>query len=237
MKNCIILDDEQHSIDILSEYIQKTPNLLLLNAFKNPLDALPLLQTERIDIAFVDVQMPNLTGLQFLKLLDKATQVVLCTAYTEYAVDGFEHNVADYLLKPISFERFLRAIQKIDSKTTEIAPGLAPEKDGEYLFIKAEAKGKFTKINLNDICYIEALGNYQRIQLTDSQIVCPLKMKTIEEQLMPFGFLRVHKSYVVPFKKINQIEGNKLRIDRFEVPIGEAYKETLFESLRTRMLE
>jgi DNA-binding LytR/AlgR family response regulator len=237
MKKCLVLDDEQHSIDILRDYIGKTPNLSLLNAFKNPIDAIPLIQTEVIDIAFIDVQMPNLTGLQFLKLLNKSTKVVLCTAYSEYAIDGYELNVIDYLLKPISFERFLRSIQKIEENKPPITQNQKSETEDDYIFVKAESKGKFIKVNLTDIFFIEGLGNYQKIQLADNQIVCQLKMKNLEEQLAPYGFTRVHKSYLVPIRKINQIEGNKLRIAQFEVPIGDNFKEGLFEILREKMLD
>jgi DNA-binding LytR/AlgR family response regulator len=237
MKKCLVLDDEQHSIDILRDYIEKTPNLSLLSALKNPIDAIPLIQTETIDIAFIDVQMPNLTGLQFLKLLNKSTKVVLCTAYSEYAIDGFELNVVDYLLKPISFERFLRSIQKIEENNPAITQITKPDVEDDYIFVKAESKGKFIKVNLKDIFFIEGLGNYQKIQLADNQLVCQLTMKNLEEQLVSYGFIRVHKSYLVPIRKINQIEGNKLQIGKFEVPIGDSFKDGLFKILKEKMLE
>jgi DNA-binding LytR/AlgR family response regulator len=237
MKKCLVLDDEQHSIDILRDYIEKTPNLSLLSALKNPIDAIPLIQTETIDIAFIDVQMPNLTGLQFLKLLNKSTKVVLCTAYSEYAIDGFELNVVDYLLKPISFERFLRSIQKIEENNPAITQITKPDVEDDYIFVKAESKGKFIKVNLKDIFFIEGLGNYQKIQLADNQLVCQLTMKNLEEQLVSYGFTRVHKSYLVPIRKINQIEGNKLQIGKFEVPIGDSFKDGLFKILKEKMLE
>lgn len=236
-KRCLVLDDEQHSVNILTEYIEKTPNLSLIVALKNPIDAIPLIQTEQIDIAFIDVQMPNLTGLQFLKLLNKNTKVVLCTAYSEYAIDGYELNVTDYLLKPISFDRFLRSIQKIEENLPSITQNKATEKDDDYIFVKAESKGKFIKINLKDILFIEGLGNYQKIQMIDSQVVCQLKMKNIEEQLAIYGFVRVHKSFLVPLHKINQIEGNKIQIGLQKIPIGDNFKEELFEVLKSKILE
>ncbi|MDZ7935749.1 MAG: LytTR family DNA-binding domain-containing protein [Emticicia sp.] len=236
MKKCLVLDDEQHSIDILTDYVEKTPNLNLLAAFKNPIDAIALIQTETIDIAFIDVQMPNLTGLQFLKLLDKETKVVLCTAYSEYAIDGYELNVVDYLLKPISFDRFLRAVKKIEENSQPIIQNNASKTEDEYIFVKAESKGKFIKINLRDILFIEGLGNYQKIQTTDSQIVCQLKMKTLEDQLSTGGFVRVHKSFLVPINKISQIEGNKITIGKHQIPIGENFKEELFMTLKDKIM-
>jgi DNA-binding LytR/AlgR family response regulator len=236
IKKCLVLDDEQHSINILTDYIDKMPHLSLLKAFKNPIEAISLIQTETIDIAFIDVQMPNLTGLQFIKLLNKNTKVILCTAYSEYAIDGFELNVIDYLLKPISFERFLRSIQKIEEKQPSPITLKAIDNEEEYIFVKAESKGKFIKVNLKDILFIEGLGNYQKIQTIDNQIVCSLKMKTLEEQLSNWGFLRTHKSYLVSASKINQIDGNKIQIGTHQIPIGENFKEELFLALKDKIL-
>ncbi len=236
IKNCIVLDDEQHSIDILTDYIAKTPNLNLIGAYKNPIDALQIIQTKEIDIAFLDVQMPNISGLQFTKLLNKNTKVVLCTAYATYAIDGYELNVLDYLLKPISYDRFLKSILKISENIGQNIQTKAPDFDNEFIFVKADAKGKFIKVKLNDICYIEGLGNYQKIKLADTQIVCQLKMKNLEEQLSQYDFVRVHKSFLVPVNKINQIEGNKILIGLDKIPIGESFKEELFEKLKGRIL-
>lgn len=236
IKKCLVLDDEQHAVDILTDYISKTPTLGLLKALKNPIEAISLIQSEDIDIAFIDVQMPNLNGLQFLKLLKKTTKVVLCTAYSEYAIDGFELNVVDYLLKPISFERFLRSVQKIEESTNDGGASKATELGEEYIFVKADVKGKYIKVFLKDIRFIEGLGNYQKIQLVSGQIVCLLKMKSLEEQLGPFGFLRVHKSFLVPFQQISQIEGNKIHIDGFRIPIGDIFKEEVLARLNQKML-
>ncbi len=236
IKKCLVLDDEQHALDILTDYISKTPSLSLLRAYKNPIEAISLIQTEDIDIAFIDVQMPNLNGLQFLKLLKKSTKVVLCTAYSEYAIDGFELNVVDYLLKPISFERFLRSVQKIDEFTPQAGLLRVADIGDEYIFVKADVKGKYIKVCLKDIRFIEGLGNYQKIQLSGSQIVCQLKMKNLEEQLGPFGFLRVHKSFLVPFRHISQIEGNKIHIDAFRIPIGDIFKEEVLAKLNEKIL-
>jgi DNA-binding LytR/AlgR family response regulator len=237
LKNCIVLDDEQHSIEILSEYIEKSPNLNLLKAFKNPLDAISFIQSNEIDIAFIDVQMPNLTGLEFLKLLKPSTKVILCTAYSEYAIEGFELNVVDYLLKPISFERFLRSIQKLSNVNTQPVITNTNNSTAEFIFVKTEAKGKLIKVMLNNILFIEGLGNYQKIKTIDSVIICQLKMKTIEEQLGQHGFVRVHKSFLVPIDKISQIEGNKISIGNDKIPIGESFKADLFEILKGKILD
>jgi two-component system, LytTR family, response regulator len=236
LKQCLVLDDEQHSIDILTDHIQKTPNLSLLAALKNPIEAIPLIESETIDIAFIDVQMPNLTGLQFLKLLKSSTKVILCTAYSEYAIDGFELNVADYLLKPISFERFIRSVQKIDSNYKNTAHEPQKNSNEEYIFVKADAKGKFIKVNIRDILYIEGLGNYQKIQTAEQQIVTQLKMKTLEEQLAEYGFIRIHKSFIIQKANIKQIEGNMVHVGTFKIPIGEHFKEELFGSLKGKIM-
>jgi DNA-binding LytR/AlgR family response regulator len=232
MKNCIVLDDEQHCIDTLTEYIENTPNLKLLKSFKNPLEAIPFLQNEKIDIAFIDVQMPNLTGLQFLKLLDKNTKVVLCTAYSEYAIDGFELDVADYLLKPISFERFLRAVKKVEENTITPKENLSDE----FIYVKTDSKQKFTKINLKEILFIGGYGNYQKIQTTEKLIVTQLKLKDLEEQLAPFGFMRVHKSYLVSIDKIEHFATNKIYIQNHQIPIGDSFKVEVFQKLEEKML-
>jgi two-component system, LytTR family, response regulator len=234
MKNCIVLDDEQHCIETLTEYIENTPNLKLLKSFKNPLDAIPFIQSERIDIAFIDVQMPNLTGLQFLKLLDKNTKKVLCTAYSEYAIDGFELAVTDYLLKPISFERFLRAINRVEENT--LPTKNKEELANEFIYVKADSKQKFTKINLSEILFISGYGNYQKIQTTDKQIVTNLKLKDLEVQLFPFGFIRVHKSFLVSISKIEHFDKNKITIQNHQIPIGEGFKNEVIQELGKSIL-
>ncbi len=236
IRKCIVLDDEQHSVDILTDYIEKTPNLDMIASFKNPIDAIPLIHSQTIDIAFIDVQMPNLTGLQFLKLLNSNTKVILCTAYSEYAIDGYELNVIDYLLKPISFDRFLRSIQKSEMNSPAIAQNKGTESEDEYIFVKAEAKGKYIKINLKDILFIEGLGNYQKIQTTDNQVVCQLKMRNLEEQLAAYNFKRIHKSFLVPLHKINLIEGNKVHINQHKIPIGDNFKDELFFSIKGKLM-
>ncbi len=233
INKCLILDDEQHSINILTDYIEKTPNLMLLKAFKNPIDAIAIIKEEKIDVAFIDVQMPNLTGLQYLKLLNPETKVILCTAYSEYAIDGYELNVIDYLLKPISFERFLRSISKIETKETIISQ----QSNDEFIFVKTETKGKLLKINLKDILFIEGLGNYQKIKTVDNQtIVCQLKMKDLEVQLQPYGFVRIHKSFMIALNQIANIDGNKIQIANHKIPIGDSYKEELLNILKGKTL-
>jgi DNA-binding LytR/AlgR family response regulator len=234
MKKCIILDDEQHCIDTLTEYISNTPNLQLLKAFTNPLEAIPFTQNQKIDIAFLDVQMPDLSGLQFLKLLGKDTKVILCTAYSEYAIDGFELEVTDYLLKPVSFERYLRAIQKTEDKTQKTIEIKTNEE--EYIFVKADSKLKFTKIKLNDILFIEGYGNYQKIQTIDNQVISNLKLMDLENQLKPAGFMRIHKSFIVNISKICHFETGKLQLGKYEIPIGERFKVIVLESLKDKIL-
>lgn len=236
MKHCLVLDDEQHSIDILTDYIGKIPSLRLIGAFKNPIEAISLIHQETIDIAFIDVQMPNLTGLQFLKLLKEHTKVVLCTAYAEYAVDGFDLNVSDYLLKPISLERFLQCVRKIDHQPTATPVAPADDTEGQYIFVKTEFKGNYLKVNLNDILFIEGLGNYLKIQLPDKQIVCQLTMKSLEEQLEDHGFMRVHKSYLVAKNKITQVQGNSIHIQKSVIPVGENYRNILLSFIHDRMV-
>lgn len=235
--NCIIVDDEQHSIDILSDYIEKTPKLVLKASYKNPIDALQYIQSENIDLAFLDVQMPNLTGIQFSKLLNKNTKIILCTAYSEYALEGFDLNIVDYLLKPIAFERYLQAVNKLLSINNYQVSKSSEDTHDEFIFVKADLKGKYIKINLCDILFIEGLGNYQKIFTNNGQIITQLKLKSIEKQLKPFGFLRVHKSFLVPIKKIENIEGHKIQIGNHRIPLGDMYKESFFNAITDKMIE
>ena len=237
MKNCLVLDDEQHAIDILSEYISKVASLRLISALKNPIDAIGLIQRETIDVAFIDVQMPNLTGLQFLKLLNAQTRVVLCTAYTEYAVDGFDLNVVDYLLKPISLERFLQCVRKLDGRTAPTTTrSRTDDLENNFIFVKTESKGNYVKIDLNEILFVEGLGNYLKIQLPDKQIVCQLTMKSLEDQLEEYGFMRVHKSYLVAKNKITQVQGNSIHIHKSQIPVGENYRDLVSSFLKERTI-
>jgi two-component system, LytTR family, response regulator len=240
MINCLIVDDEQHAIDILVHYVSQTPFLHLVASTTNPMEALQLVNSQKIDLLFLDIQMPELTGIDFIKAIQGKAAVILTTAYSEFALESYELNVVDYLLKPIRFPRFLQAVQKVanENHEGEEATDTTEIKD-DYIFVKTESKGKLLKINLNEIDYIEGMKNYVAIYCNGKKTLVYTSMKELEERLPHKSFLRVHKSYIIPIAKITGIEGNLLRLKNVvaEVQIGESYKADLMDIIRNKMIQ
>ena len=237
MINCIIVDDEQHAIDILEHYVKQTPYLNLVGSTTNPLEGLNLVATEKVDLVFLDVQMPELTGIDFIKTLNGKAKVILTTAYSEFALEGYELDVVDYLLKPIRLQRFLQAVQKAMALMKDSEP-LTSEADEDYIFVKTESKGKLLKIDLNDIDYIEGMKNYVAIHRGKQKTLVYTSMKDLEEKLPSKKFIRVQKSFIIPVTKITGIEGNILRLKDVsaEITIGESYKADLMEMIKNKTL-
>lgn len=240
---CIIVDDEQGAIDILTHYIAKTPFLELVGGFLGPLDALDTVYATNIDLIFLDIHMPELSGLDFIKLVKGRGKVILTTAYDQYALAGYEHNIVDYLLKPIPFERFLNAVQKVvDASPQHNATEAMPQHNqtlenqaDDHVFVKAD--GKVQKVMFRDINYIEGLGNYVTIHTTNGKIVTLLTMKEVEERLPEKSFMRVHRSFIVSLGKVQFIEGNQIFVDKkIAVPLGETFREVFFKALEEKML-
>jgi DNA-binding LytR/AlgR family response regulator len=235
MISCLVVDDEQSAVDLLCAFIRKTPFLTLAGATTNPLEALNLLQAQPVDLLFLDIHMPQLSGLDLMRLLPGRTRVVLTTAYSEFAVQGFELEALDYLLKPIAFERFLKAAQKARPATAPL-PVTAPETatPADYIFVKTESKGKMTKVDFADIVYVEGLKNYVSIQTLDDRVVTLLNIKDLEERLPARHFMRVHKSYIVSLDKIRALDGNQIFLKGMNtfVPLGDTYRAAFFEALQ-----
>jgi len=238
MTNCLIVDDEQHAIDILVHYVSQTPFLHLAATTTNPIEALQIFNTQKIDLIFLDIQMPELTGIDFIKAIQGKADVILTTAYSEFALESYELNVVDYLLKPIRFPRFLQAVQKVTNAETEEAADTTEIED-DYIFVKTESKGKLLKITLNEIDYIEGMKNYVAIYCAGKKTLVYTSMKELEERLPHKSFIRVHKSFIIPIAKITGIEGNLLRLKNVtaEVQIGESYKNDLMEIIRNKMIQ
>lgn len=239
MINCIIVDDEQHAIDILVHYVKQTPHLHLVASFTNPIEALQLLGKQKIDLVFLDIQMPELSGIDFIKAIHGKSKVILTTAYSEFALEGYELYVVDYLMKPVRLPRFLAAVQKA---VQQINAGneTAPEtKEDDYIFVKTESKGKLLKINLADIDFIESMKNYVAIHRANQKTLVYTSMKELEERLPKKQFIRVHKSFIIPIARITGIEGNLLRLKNVtaEILIGENYKAELMEIIRGKMIQ
>lgn len=236
MINCIIVDDEQHAIDILEHYVKQTPQLNLVGTTTNPIEALQMVSQKGAELVFLDIQMPELSGIDFIKALNGKVKVILTTAYSEFALESYELDVVDYLLKPIRLPRFLQAVQKVatEPKTEE-----GREDSDDYIFVKTESKGKLLKINLADIDYIEGMKNYVAIHCSSKKTLVYTSMKELEERLPHKQFMRVHKSFIIPVTKITGIEGNRLFLKGVtaEILIGENYKPELMELIRNKMIQ
>ncbi len=239
MNNCIIVDDEQHAIDILVHYVKQTPHLHLVASFTNPIEALQLLGQQKIDLVFLDIQMPELSGIDFIKAINGKSRVILTTAYSEFALEGYELYVVDYLMKPIRLPRFLAAVQKAVQQINtgnEIQPETSED---DYIFVKTESKGKLLKINLADIDFIESMKNYMVIHREGQKTFVYTSLKELEEHLPKKQFIRVHKSFIIPISRITGIEGNLVRLKNVttEIVIGENYKPELMEIIRGKMIQ
>jgi DNA-binding LytR/AlgR family response regulator len=232
-----VLDDEPLATDILADYVRKVPSLDLIAVCNHAVEALVLIQQDKIDLAFVDIQMPDLTGLQFLRVVNGKCKAILTTAYQEYAMDGYEYDVIDYLLKPISFDRFLLAVQKAHERFQPTTNGVQLPVDvlslgngtdlpirpsvPEFIFVKTEYK--IIRIDLADILFIEGLKDYVSINVRAERILTLQTMKKMEEILPMQRFMRVHKSYIVAMDKIESIERQRIFIGKHVIPVGESY--------------
>jgi len=237
MTTCIIIDDEQHAIDVLTHYVNRVPSLEIVASFTNPLKALQILNERSADLLFLDIQMPEISGLDLIRAIGGRSKVILTSAYSEFVSDGFELEVTDYLLKPVSFPRFLKAVQRV--ATTP--PGTPAEDDlaGDYFFVKTELKGKMLKINFKDIDYIEGMKNYVAIHHDGTKTLAYLNMKDLEDRLPTRYFMRIHRSYIIALEKIVAIEGNTVLL--YKVPegilLGETYKASFLERMKGKMMQ
>jgi DNA-binding LytR/AlgR family response regulator len=236
MLTCIIIDDEQHAIDLLKSYIEKVSFLELKGTFNNPLSAIP--QTD-VDIIFIDMQMPQLSGMDFIKLVHGKAKIIVTSAFKEYALESFEYEVLDYLLKPISFDRFLKAVQKAMNQLTFVEEDIqAPRPQKNYIVVKTDAKNKLQKIELDEIVYIEGMKNYVTIHKEQQQVMTLLNMKDLDSSLPKDQFIRVHKSYIISIERIKIIEGNQIFLKNVKesIPLSETYKTAFFDLLKQRII-
>lgn len=244
-RTCIIVDDEPLARNLLSEYVKKVPELELLKAFGNPLEALNFLRENKVDILFLDIQMPELTGMALLKILQNKPAVILTTAYSQYAIESYELNVTDYLLKPITFERFLKAVEKAnqhlessvkttEEKTSTTLPEDTTEESSVPTFIFVKDGRKLVKVNLADIQYIEGMKDYVRIHTPDRKITSLQRMKSLEEELPPKQFIRIHHSYIVGVAWIDEIERERIFIGRNIIPVSDTYRKPFQEFIENQ---
>jgi DNA-binding LytR/AlgR family response regulator len=225
---CLIIDDKPLAVDLLADYTSKIPFLELKATTNNPVEGLEILKSKFIDLVFLDIQMPQLNGLEFITAAPADLKVILTTAYSDYAIQGYEHDVVDYLLKPISFERFYRAATKALKAHEKTAAASPPN----YFFVKCESK--LQKVNFADIIYVQGLQNYVVIHTSHERIMSLQPLKRTEEQLPTASFVRVHKSYIVSVNAIKFIGLSKIHLAFPDVviPVGETYKDVVRDLMR-----
>ncbi|WP_347218205.1 LytTR family DNA-binding domain-containing protein [Chryseobacterium sp.] len=219
---CIIVDDEPLAISLLEQYVQKIPFLELVFSTENPIEALEYIQNNDSDLIFLDIQMPELTGINFMKIVGAKQKYILTTAYSEYALEGYEHNIVDYLLKPISFERFLKSAMKAQER-------FSFQEEDAHFFVKSS--GQQHRINFNEILYIESIKDYVNIRTVREEYIVLDTLKSMENQLSE-RFVRIHKSFIINLDKIKSIGAKKLMLSEQEIPIGDSYRASLLERLK-----
>ena len=225
--SCLIVDDEPLSQDVIRDFVKEIPWLTLKGVCFNALEAMEKLHEEKVDLIFLDINMPKLSGIKFAKSLDRSPLIIFTTAYPEYAVEGFEVDAVDYLVKPIAFERFLKAVNKAREQVDRKHP-LVQETGVGFLVLKSDKK--IYKINQGDILYIQSWGDYIKVFTKGHVIIAAETMKNLESNLGS-QFIRIHKSYIVSTQSIKFIEGNQVKIGDQFLPIGLTYKDQLMERL------
>jgi len=222
---CLIVEDEPPAQEIMLTYVQDCTRLELAGVCADAFAASGMLQQEKIDLLFLDINLPRLSGLSFLKTLSRPPMVIFTTAYPEYAVEGFETDAVDYLVKPFSFDRFLKAVNKAFEKQAAANYRETSEKENSRNFILLRADKKMFKVNFTDFLYIEAIGDYLKVVLSGRQLIIHETIKGFIDQLPSDQFIRVHKSFIISTNRINYIEGNQIQIGDKLIPIGRSFKE------------
>ena len=228
MNRYIIIDDEPLAHEIIEQYCGMLPHLKLVKNCYNAVEAIQFLNEKTVDFMFLDIHMPELNGLDFLRTLTNPPKIIVTTAYKEYAIEGFELNVSDYLLKPFSFDRLMKAINKViinDTSTTNNKVVEVVESEKQKFFVKGDKKHYY--IDARDLLFIEAYRNYTKLFLKDEMIISNEKISYYEEFLKSKNFIRTHKSFIVALDKIKLIEGNRIQIEKHSIPIGLTYKSTI----------
>ncbi len=237
--NCIAIDDEPLALEIIKEYCTKVPFLNLMHTFDNAIECLGFLRKNHVDLIFLDIQMEDLTGIQLLRAIQHPPMVIFTTAYDHYALEGFELDGLDYMLKPISFERFMKGVDKAldrmrgqPNHTTQVDENNTTENRDGYFFVKTETR--IERIGFNEVLFVEGRGDYWRIVTPTRKIMSLLNFKKLEEMLPAARFVRVHKSYVVSLEKIDSVERNRIFIGTHVIPVSDTYHKQFFELIERR---
>lgn len=231
---CIVVDDEALARKLLEKYISQIPNLELVATCKNPMEAAAVLQRESIDVMFLDIQMPQITGISFLKSLNQKPLVVFTTAYKQYALEGYALDIVDYLLKPFSFERFFQAVNKVSERLQSSSSTIGKQEITEnnikdYILVKSEHR--VHRIKFSEIDYIESMQAYVAFHINGKRILSLNTMKKLEVQLPKNQFIRIHKSYIAAIDKVELLEGNQVVIGKTKLPIGASYRERVMKGI------
>jgi two-component system LytT family response regulator len=232
---CIAIDDEPLALEIITAYIEKVPFLNLLKTFDNAIDSIDFIKKNKVDLMFLDIQMESLSGIQLIHALKERPAVIFTTAYDRYAVEGFELDAADYLLKPISFERFVKSVDKVYNKIISHRNGQESQElqgreiTDDFIFVKTE--NRLQKVALSEILFIEGQGDYLKVVTTNARIMTLQNFRKFEETLPPENFIRVHKSYLVAMNKIESISRNRIKIGNTLIPVSDTYKDAFYEAV------
>lgn len=219
----MVVDDEPLALQLLCEYVKKTPGLELMHQTTNAIEALEWVQQGKVELVFLDIQMPELTGIQFMKIIKNKCRVILTTAYSEYAMDGYEHDVVDYLLKPITYDRFVVAVNKARDRIRDAVKMIATEQLSTHIFIKTEYR--IQKVDFDDIYYLEGMRDYIAFHTRQGKIMTLQSMKQFEEILPATLFARIHRSYMIAVNKIQFLEKNRVIVNGQYLPIGDGFRD------------
>jgi len=232
---CIIIDDEEMAIKVIANHLELIPDFDIIGQFSNPVEAFQVLDSRRVDVMFLDIQMPEIIGTSMLQMMKHPPLTVFTTAYREYALDGYELDVVDYLMKPIGFQRFLQTISKIRERSKVFDKEMSTDlqKDNEYLFIRSDRS--FQKVRFDEILHIEAIRNHIKVVTDETTHMSIMPISEVEEKL-PDSFVRVHRSFIVNAQKVTRFNNQEVKNEKAEVPIGRSYKEEALDRLKILLL-
>jgi DNA-binding LytR/AlgR family response regulator len=232
---CLVIDDEPLARDLMRSHISKLENFEIVAECGDCMKAMQELRDQKVDLMFMDIQMPQITGIEFLKILKNPPKVIITTAYREYALDSFELDVVDYLLKPITFERFLKSVNKfyqVSQEETQSTTTVSDVIQSDEAFIYVKENKRVIKVNLNEILYIEGLSEYVQIYTDKKKIITKTSMTSLEEKLPTDSFLRIHKSFIVSMSRIEAFTAHTIEVPGKELPIGRSYKNLVLNALQ-----
>lgn len=239
MINCLIVDDEQHSVDVLAHHVNRTDFLHLVGTTTDTRQALSMINNHKIDLLFQDIHMPELSGIDIVKILQGKCEVILTTAYSDYAVEGFELGVADYLLKPVSYPRFMKAVQKVVDRTKSSSDSDKTDEAGnDLIYVKTGIRNNVVKVVLSTVEYIESVKNYVAIYHGGQKTLVYTSLREVEASLPAYQFIRVHRSFIIPLSKIARVEGSLIILqgDKITVPLSDSYKAAFWQIVNNKTI-